>query len=59
MAYKLKKVTLGALKKLSLILNQYRVFYQQETDPIRAYEFLKDRYRKKQKMIYLALLDKK
>lgn len=58
-AIKIKKATLGSLKELSLILDQYRVFYQQESDPIKVFEFLKDRYRKKQSIIYLAILDKK
>jgi len=38
-AIKIKKATLGSLKELSLILDQYRVFYQQESDPIKAFEF--------------------
>lgn len=58
-AIKIKKATLSSLRELSLILDQYRAFYQQESDPIKAFEFLKDRYRKKQSIIYLAILDKK
>jgi cytolysin (calcineurin-like family phosphatase) len=53
---KIKKTTRNRLKELSALLDQYRVFYEQETDPKKVYKFLKDRYRKNQSTIYIALI---
>jgi GNAT superfamily N-acetyltransferase len=56
---KIKKTTRNRLKELSALLDQYRVFYEQETDPKKVYKFLKDRYRKNQSTIYIALINNK
>lgn len=56
---KIKKVRWNRLKELSKVLDQYRIFYDQESHPKKAYTFLKDRFRKNQSLIYTATIDNK
>ncbi|MBT8263356.1 MAG: GNAT family N-acetyltransferase [Bacteroidia bacterium] len=52
---KIKTATSEDLDILTLLFDRYRVFYKQESNLSAAREFLKDRLRKKDSVIFLAV----
>ncbi|MDT2814533.1 GNAT family N-acetyltransferase [Vagococcus carniphilus] len=53
----IKKGTLENLEELVVLFDQYRQFYGQESNEFLAREFLTERIKKEESIIYLAYLD--
>ncbi|WP_317038873.1 GNAT family N-acetyltransferase [Chryseobacterium aquaticum] len=49
-----RKVTIQDLSQLAELFDQYRVFYQKESDILSAENFLKERIEKEDSEIYVA-----
>lgn len=50
----IKKAGLPDLEKLALLFDAYRVWYRKSADPVRAFQFLKERIENKESVIYIA-----
>ncbi|MFW7433831.1 GNAT family N-acetyltransferase [Vagococcus carniphilus] len=53
----IKKGTLENLEELVVLFDQYRQFYEQESNEFLAREFLTERIKKEESIIYIAYLD--
>lgn len=54
----IKKATMLDLEEISELFNQYRVFYNQKDDIETAKNFIKDRVKNKQSLIFYAINNK-
>ncbi len=54
-----RKATIEDLDPLSILFDQYRIFYKQETDLPAAKQFLSDRITNHESVIFVAVLDNK
>jgi len=52
--YEVNQSTIKDLKELSVLFNQYRIFYGQESDLKQAYNFLFDRYEHRDSIIFVV-----
>jgi len=56
-AMEMKTVTLATVKEVAPLFNAYREFYGQPSDLEKAEQFLKERLKKEESIIFLAYLD--
>src|ERR1700737_1890558 len=54
----IRKAVIDDIDRLSVLFDQYRIFYKQPTDIKGAKQFLTDRIEQNQSVIFVALLDK-
>ena len=53
----IREAKLADLSKVAVLFDQYRIFYQKESDVQSAEKFLEDRMRNKESVIYIAELE--
>ncbi|MFZ4863056.1 GNAT family N-acetyltransferase [Sphingobacterium sp. Mn56C] len=53
----IQQATLVHLTQLVPLFDAYRVFYKQDSDPIRARAFLKARFENKESIVFIAFVD--
>jgi GNAT superfamily N-acetyltransferase len=55
---KIEQATINHLDKLSIIFDQYRVFYKKASDVVAAKKFLRERMEKNESVIFVSFDDK-